>query len=63
MAMTKEEAALWAAGLKLLTDMVTMATGRKVTVAELDAAIDDEEVRSHMLEEERRAALNEAQTG
>ena len=36
---------------------------RKVTVAELDTAIADEEVRSHMLEEERRAALNEAQTG
>ncbi len=63
MAMTKEEAALWAAGLKLLTDMVTMAIGRNVTVAELDAAIADEEVRSHMLEEQRRAALNEAHTG
>ncbi len=32
------------------------------TVADLDAAIADEEVRSKMLEEERRAALNELET-
>ena len=57
MAMTKEEAALWAAGLKLLTDVLALATGRKVTVADLDAAIADEEVRSKILEEERRAAI------
>jgi len=56
MAMTKEEAALWAAGLKLLTDVLALATGRKVTVADLDEAIANEEVRSRMLEEERRAA-------
>jgi|GEM_PF-3204474 len=60
MAMTKEEAALWAAGLKLLTDVLALATSRKVTVADLDAAIADEEVRSQMLEEERRATASEA---
>ncbi len=56
MAMTKEEAALWAAGLKLLIDMLALAVNRKITVADLDGAIADEEVRSRMLEEERRAA-------
>lgn len=54
MSMTKEEAALWAMGFKLVTDMVMMATGKKLTVADLDAAIADEEVRSRMLEAQRR---------
>ena len=58
MAMTKEEAALWAAGLKLLTDVLALATDRKITVADLDAALADEEVRSKMLEEERRTAVD-----
>jgi len=58
MAMTKEEAALWAAGLKLLTDVLALATGRKITVADLDVAIADEEVRSKMLEEKRRAGAD-----
>jgi len=52
--MTGAEAALWATGMKMVMDMVSLGVGRKITIADLDAAIAAEEVRSKMLEEERR---------
>lgn len=44
----------------ILNLLPTRPVGAPGTVADLDAAIADEEVRSRMLEEERRAAAVEA---
>lgn len=52
--MTGAEAVLWSTGLKMVMDMVSMAMDRPVTLADLDEAIQTEEVRSKFLEEERR---------
>jgi hypothetical protein len=48
--MKPEEAALWAAAIKLVLDQI----GGGKTVDDLEKAIADEEVRSKVLEAERR---------
>lgn len=52
--LTKEEAIIAAMALNFAMDILTQTTGRKVTLDNLDQIVQDEEVRSKILEAQRR---------
>jgi hypothetical protein len=56
--MSPEEAALWAVSIKAVTDIIASATNRaEVTLEDLDEAVQNEEIRSKILEAKRRDLL------